>query len=304
MNSFFTNKKVIVTGGAGFIGSHLVEQLVARGAQVTVLDSLITGNQENLAAVASAIRFVQGDIRNKEVCQELLQESFAVFHLAAQVSVPESFDDPQLCYETNITGTFNLLQAAAKHKVKRFVFSSSCAVYGDKPGTCSESTECNPLSPYAYSKLMGEQLCQHYSKLFKLPTIVLRYFNVFGPRQNPNSQYAGVIAKFSECFKNKRPVTIFGDGSQSRDFVPVSQVVSANLLLSTLNEQLCSGNPINIATGKSSSILEIFEKLKKEFPEYNCPITFASARIGDIQHSRADCHHLKKLLALIAPSSR
>ncbi len=296
MNSFFTNKKVIVTGGAGFIGSHLVEKLVIYGAQVTVLDSLITGNQENLAAVASAITFVEGDIRNKDLCHELLRDCFAVFHLAAQVSVPESFDNPRLCYETNVTGTFNLLEAAVKHTVKRFVFSSSCAVYGDKSSPCSESTECAPLSPYAYSKLMGEQLCQHYAQLFHVPTVPLRYFNVFGPRQNPNGQYAGVIAKFTECITKNEPVTIFGDGSQTRDFVPVSQIVQANLYAAQLPTSLCTGRPFNIATGDSTSLLMLVEKLKKNFPQYSHPIRFAPARPGDIQHSQADCQRFKELM--------
>ena len=301
--SFYKNKKVVVIGGAGFIGSHLVEKLVALGAHVTVLDNLQTGNVENLAAVATKITFIKGDIRNKEQCIQSLVATDIVFHLAAQVSVPESVEDPELCFSTNITGTFNILEAARINKVKRFTFSSSCAVYGEHTTPCAETSSCHPTSPYAYSKFIGEQLCQQYSQVFSVPTIVLRYFNVFGPRQNPQSEYAGVIAKFTGNMKNNAPITIFGDGTQSRDFVPVEQVVEANLLFAQLPDDLCTGTPINVATGKSSSILELFEKLKNDFPEYPYQAQFAPARRGELKHSKADCRRYRMLFAQIKKSN-
>ncbi len=287
---------MVVTGGAGFIGSHLVEKLVALGAHVTVIDNLRTGKLENLAAVSSVITFINGDIRDKELCIKVLIGADAVFHLAAQVSVPESVTDPELCFSINVNGTFNILEAARINKVKRFTFSSSCAVYGEYTGPCAETAACHPTSPYAYSKFIGEQLCQQYSQVFNVPTVVLRYFNVFGPRQDPHSQYAGVIAKFTENMKTNMPITIFGDGTQSRDFVPVEQIVEANLSLTLLPDDLCTGTPINIATGTSSSILELFNELKSEHPNYQHQPLFAPARQGELKHSQANCSLYRKLL--------
>ena len=193
----YTNKKVVVTGGAGFIGSHLVEALVNHNAQVIVLDNLTTGTKENLSTIFNKITFIEGDIRNSKTCLQALQGTSIVFHLAAQVSVPESVKNPRFCFETNVSGTFNLLEAAQKNNIKRFIFSSSCAVYGDQKKPCKESLTCHPTSPYAWSKFFGEQLCQQYSETFLLPTLCLRYFNVYGPRQHPHSEYSGVIATYS-----------------------------------------------------------------------------------------------------------
>ncbi len=297
--NFYKNKNVIVTGGAGFIGSHLVEKLVAHGAHVTILDNLRTGNLQNLTAVSSQITFIKGDIRDKELCIKALTAADVVFHLAAQISVPESMQNPDECFQINVNGTFNLLEAARINKVKRFVFSSSCAVYGEKNEPCFETMPCSPTSPYAYSKFLGEQLCQQYSQLFNIPTVVLRYFNVFGPRQDPQSEYAGVIAKFTKNMKNNAPITIFGNGTQSRDFVPVEQVVEANLLFAQLPDEFCTGKPINVATGKSTSVLELFNKLKKDIPGYSHQPLFAPARKGEIKYSEADCTRYRELLAHI-----
>jgi UDP-glucose 4-epimerase len=294
--NFYRNKKVIVTGGAGFIGSHLVEKLVSLHAQVTVLDNLHTGTLKNLESVRTQITFIEGDIQNKELCNASLKEAEIVFHLAAQISVPESVIDPEHCFTTNVTGTFNLLEAARIHKIRRLVFSSSCAVYGEQNGPCRETSTCAPASPYAYSKLLGEQLCQQYSTVFNLPTVVLRYFNVFGPRQNPSGQYAGVIAKFTENMSHNVPITIFGDGTQSRDFVPVHNIVEANLTFAQLPDGLCMGDPINVATGTSSSVLELFHTLKTKFPSYSQELQFAPARVGEIKHSQADCRRYQTLI--------
>ena len=299
MNSFYTGKKVVVTGGAGFIGSHLVEQLVTYGADVTVLDNLVTGKKENLALVINAITLIEGDVKDFQTCQTTLKNCFAIFHLAAQVAVQESFENPQLCYESNVTGTFNLLEAAKQHNVQRFIFSSSCAVYGDRSTPCKETDECSPLSPYAYSKYTGEQLCLQYSKLFKLPTICLRYFNVFGPRQNPYGPYAGVLAKFTHCMKKNQPITIFGDGSQTRDFVPVAHIVNANLRLAELPLKFLTGLPVNIATESSCSLLNLVKKLKEQFPTYNQPFIFEPTRPGDILKSEANCTRFKQLMQFL-----
>jgi len=291
----YQGKKVLVTGGAGFIGSHVVEKLVELKAHVTVLDNLSTGNKENLTQISDKITFIDGDIRNQNLCMEALEGCSVVFHLAAQVSVPESVENPRLCFETNVTGTFNLLEAARQHNIERFIFSSSCAVYGDQGKPCDESLECRPSSPYAWSKLSGEQLCRQYSETFMLPTVCLRYFNVFGPRQHPHSEYSGVIAKFTERMKHGHPITIFGDGRQTRDFVPVEQVVHANLASALLAPELCTGEPINVATGISRSILELFTCLKDEFG-YEAEPLFEPARTGEITHSQADCRRYRQLL--------
>ena len=235
MTAFYAGKKAVVTGGAGFIGSHIVEALVQQGAHVTVLDNLKTGTLDNLAAVKSNITFVEGTILDRELCITTLANAEYVFHLAAEISVPASMEDPYTCYQTNVMGTANLLEAARINNVQRFVFSSSCAVYGNQTEPCHELMACNPGSPYAASKMMGEQLCAQYSQFFNLPTICLRYFNVFGQRQNPFGPYAGVVAQFTKRMENNEPIIIFGDGNQSRDFVPVETVVAANLKLAYLS---------------------------------------------------------------------
>ena len=293
--NLYKNKKVVVTGGAGFIGSHLVEKLVALGAHVTVIDNLRTGNLENLTTVTSDITFINGDIRDKELCIKTVANADAVFHLAAQVSVPESMQNPDECFQINVNGTFNLLEATRINKVKRFVFSSSCAVYGEQDGPCFETMTCHPASAYAYSKFMGEQLCQQYATIFQVPTVCFRYFNVFGPRQDPSSEYAGVIAKFSDKMLKNEPITIFGDGSQIRDFVPVKLVVQANLEGFELSPKFCTGEPINVATGESSSILELFTDYKKMTPGYTHEPQFAPARKGEIKYSEANCTRYHEL---------
>lgn len=299
MNSFYKNKNVLVTGGAGFIGSHLVEKLVAASARITVLDSFVTGSMENLAAVQHKITIIKDDIRSYDACLQACRNQDYVFHLAAHISVPESMHHPLLCQEVNIKGTYNVLEAARTHSVKRFIFSSSCAVYGQKDTPCAETDACNPTSCYAYSKLIGEQLCKQYARLFSLPTICLRYFNVFGSRQNPHGPYAGVMAQFKEQIIEHKPVTIFGDGLQSRDFVPVETIVKANLLLAQLADDESLGQAINVGTETSTSILDIFNQLKKNIPSYDLKPIFKPAREGDILFSQADCSLLKNMLAKI-----
>ncbi len=286
----------MVTGGAGFIGSHLVDQLVAYGAQVTVLDNLSTGNKANLAQSIKQITLIEDDIRNPQACLAAAQDCDYIFHMAACVSVPQSLQEPAFCHDVNVTGTANLLQAAYIHKVQRFVLSSSCAVYGQQATPCSEATPCSPTSPYAYSKLMGELLCQQYARVFKVPTLCLRYFNVIGTRQNPYGPYAGVYAKFSDLMQQQLPVTIFGDGNQTRDFVAVQEVVQANLRLALLPTEQCDGKAINIGTGNPTTVLQIFETLKTNYPLYKVQPVFAPARPGDIVYSCADTSLYRKII--------
>lgn len=284
-----------MTGGAGFIGSHLVDALIVAGARVTVLDNLSTGNKDNLAQSINNITFIKGDIRDAQTCLDASKDCEFIFHLAACVSVPQSMKEPVFCHDVNINGTFNLLEAARKNNIKRFVLSSSCAVYGQQTAACSETTTCNPESPYAYSKWMGELLCQQYARTYNIPSICLRYFNVIGDRQNPYGPYAGVYAKFSDLIKQNKPVTVFGDGLQSRDFIPVAQVVEANMRLALLPRDQCNGQAVNIGTGITTTVLDIYNQLKSKFDYKEDSPCFEPTCAGDIYYSCADIQLYEKL---------
>lgn len=296
MKNYYNNKKVLVTGGCGFIGSHLVEKLVHYGARVTILDDLSTGSLENISFVRDRVTFIQGSITDIATCRQATQGVSHVFHLAACVSVAQSIKDPRTCHEVNVNGTFNMLEAAAHTGVARFVFSSSAAVYGMPKETCTEDMKCNPISPYGYSKLIGEQLCQQWQQSHGIQTISLRYFNVFGERQNPHGQYAAVVATFTNCMHTNKPITIYGDGLQTRDFIPVQQVVDANLLVGMAPKNLLDHPILNVATGNSITLLELINQLKKNYPDYHLPVTFLPARPGDIRYSTADRTRINKLL--------
>jgi len=292
---FYKDKKILVTGGAGFIGSHLTEALVACGARVTVLDNISTGCMSNLTAVSTDIRFIEGDITHQKTCVAATQSQDIIFHCAALVSVPEAEADPAFCFAQNITGTFNTLEAAAHNQVKRFVFSSSAAVYGPQIEPCHEGMVCAPTSVYGYSKLIGELLCKQFSVRTPLQTVILRYFNVFGDRQNADHPYAGVVAKFTQALQKNQPLTVFGDGSQTRDFVPVADIVTANMLLGALPDNYWAADVYNIGTGTSISLLELLTRLKKQFPHYTHDVTHLPARRGDIHHSHAVCTKFLKI---------
>ncbi len=222
----------LVTGGAGFIGSHIVERLASLGHRVRVLDNLSTGNLRNLQPVQDRIEFVQGDVADPDVCGCTVQGIEWIFHEAAAVSVPFSIVHPEISHRANVDGTFNLLDAARRAKVQRFVYAASSSAYGDDPnaGMKREANPPRPLSPYAVSKMVGEYYCRVFALQFGLSTVALRYFNVFGPRQNPKSQYAAAIPAFATCILNDQPPTVYGDGEQTRDFTFVANVVDANLL--------------------------------------------------------------------------
>jgi UDP-glucose 4-epimerase len=284
----------LVTGGAGFIGSHIVEELVQRGEYVRVLDNLSTGRLENLAGMRDRIEFVEADIRNPDSVGQAMRGVERVIHLAALVSVPQSMVAPAFTHEANVTGTLNVLQAARAGNVQRVVLASSCAVYGDNDRLPLKETEApRPLSPYAASKLAGEIYCQTFSAAFGLPTVALRYFNVYGVRQNPNGDYAAVIPKFIERIRAGQPPIIFGDGLQTRDFVNVADVVRANLLASEHPQAI--GRVFNVASGQKTSLLELVDMLN-ELARTSFTPTFRPERPGDIRHSVGDTDWLSNQL--------
>ena len=275
----------LITGGAGFIGSHIAHLLIEKGQKVIVFDNLSTGNFNNLEDIKNDISFIQGDITKQTDLAKLPKNIDYILHLAAQISVPQSVENPQETFFTNTQGTLNVLELAKNIEVKKIVLSSSAAIYGDKTlPPCKESAKPACQSPYALSKLQGEEMLKMYNLLYNLPTATLRYFNVFGPRQNPNSAYAAVIAKFVDCFIKKQPLTIFGDGQQMRDFVFVKDIARANIF-AALN--LDKGEVYNVAAGAHYTLLELVEILNNLFG-YKAQINFAPARLGDIKASFAD----------------
>lgn len=286
--------KYLVTGGAGFIGSHVTEELVKRGHAVRVVDNFLTGKRENIAPFLDKIEFLEGDIRDFEICKRASEGVDFVLHQAALTSVPRSVKDPLLTNEINVKGTLNLLLASQKAKVNKFVFASSSSVYGDDPRLPKkEGTEGTPLSPYAISKRVGEMYCQVFSQIFGLSTVCLRYFNIFGPRQDPFSQYAAAIPIFINKMLRKEKPTIFGDGEQSRDFTYVSNVVEANILTSTA--QGISGEIFNIGCGERTTVNSLVQKLNEILLEEITP-SYDEPRPGDVRHSFADISKARRML--------
>ena len=287
--------KVLVTGGAGFIGSHVVKALVDNGDQVWVIDDYSTGSQDNLETVRSRIKMVEGDIRDPEIVGPVISEVDTVLHQGALPSVPRSFSDPVGTTSVNTGGTLNLLEAARGADIKAFVIASSSSIYGDvKASMKSEDLPPEPLSPYAVSKLAGEYYCRLYHKLYYLPTIALRYFNVFGPGQDPASQYSAVIPKFCTAILEGRTPVIYGDGRQSRDFTYVDNVVQANLKsLSVPSRAL--GEVFNVACGEKTDLLTTLKILGDIAGEEVSPI-FEPARPGDVRHSLADISKAREIL--------
>ena len=286
--------KFLVTGGAGFIGSHLAEELVRRGHQVRVVDDFSTGKKKNIASFLDKIELIKGDIRDIEICRQAVKGMDFVLHQAALTSVPHSIENPLLTNEINIKGTLNLLLASRDAAVQRFVFASSAAVYGDDPHLPKkEEVVGASLSPYALSKRAGEMLCQLFTRTFGLSTVCLRYFNIFGPRQDPASQYASVIPHFiSRMLKNEKPV-IFGDGEQTRDFLYVSNVVEANV--SAVEADNAGKEIFNIGCGEETSINQLTQKIN-EILKTNISPAYDKPRPGDIRRSFADISWARKML--------
>lgn len=276
----------LVTGGAGFIGSHIVHRLVNEGHTVTVVDNLCAGFESNLAAVREQIHFVQAEICDTETLVTLLDDIDCIFHLAALASVHLSIEDPAAVNRACVDGTLSVLQAAQTSGVRRVVYSASSACYGDQPFSANRETDlAKPMSPYAVAKLAGEYYCQAFFHTYGLETVSLRYFNVFGPRQDPNSHYAAVIPIFISRILNGKPPIVFGDGLQSRDFTYVENVVDANLLAATVPE--AAGKTFNIAGGRSITLLDLIGKLSQLLEKPIKPIHEA-ARQGEIRDSMAD----------------
>ena len=275
----------LVTGGAGFIGSHIVRRLLSDGARVRVLDNFSTGRRANLAEVADRIELIEGDIADAATVRRAVAGAEYVLHLAALASVPESVEHPDRNFEANYLGMHNLLMAARDAQVQRLVFSSSAAVYGDHPAPHHEELAPRSLSPYAAAKHNGEQLCRAFAHVYGLPTVCLRYFNIFGPGQNPRSGYAAAIPIFmTALLEGKRP-TIYGDGRQSRDFIYVANVVDANLL--ACGSEAAIGGAFNVAAGDETDLLELLDILS-EFAGRRVEPQFAPPRVGDIRRSYAD----------------
>ena len=287
-------KKCLVTGGAGFIGSNLVERLVGLSLKIKVLDNLSSGFLHNLEPFRKDIEFIKGDIRDTATLQHVMSGVEVVFHQAAVVSVPQSVEDPLETGMVNDLGTLYVLEAARHNGVRRVVFASSCAVYGDLPELPKkEDMDTKPLSPYAASKLNGETYARLYGDLYGLETVCLRYFNVYGPRQDPSSPYSGVISIFMDnAVRGERP-TIYGDGEQYRDFVYVADVVQANLLAA--QRENISGVTINVGTGKSATVNSLWKNIAERAGVQGEPKR-ADFRPGDIRQSVAEISRARELL--------
>ncbi len=283
--------RYLVTGGAGFIGSHIVEALLKQGDTVRVLDNFSTGFRSNLESLGGAEVF-EGDIRSYHIVREAVEGADFVLHQAALPSVPRSVRDPLTTNEVNVVGTLNLLRAAKDAKVQRLIYASSSSVYGrDTEQPKREAVAPKPISPYAVSKLAGEHYCRSFTDLYGFETVILRYFNVFGPRQSPNSEYAAVIPRFISRMLRREPPVIFGDGTQTRDFTFVENVVLANLL--ACERDRVGGQIFNIATSSPISLLQLVDAISKLVNADVKPV-FQPARAGDVPHSYAsiaEAHH-------------
>ena len=287
---------ILVTGGAGFIGSNLTEALLKRGHCVRVLDNFSTGKRENLVFDREypSLEIVEGDIRDYPLCQKVMVGMKYVFHQAALASVPQSVEDPQTANSANVEGTLNILLAARDEGVKRFIYASSCAVYGDDPTLPKkEDMVPVPLSPYALQKHVGEHYGRLFFQLYGLETVSLRYFNVFGPKQDPDSIYSAVIPRFIDAFLRGRSLIVYGDGEQSRDFVYIDNVVQANLL--AMSTKHVHGEVVNIGCGEMTSLNRLVGILNEILQSKVSPI-YEEARKGDIRQSLADIQKARDLL--------
>jgi len=284
----------LVTGGAGFIGSHIIDELLARGHRVRVLDNFSTGRRENIVHVSDDIELIEGDITSYERVHNAAKGVDVVIHLAALPSVPRSIQDPLTTHQVNTTGTLNVLLAARDEGVRRVVIASSSSVYGANPLLPKrEDMVLLPISPYGVTKLAAERYCMAFSEVYGLETVALRYFNVFGPRQNPNSQYSAVIPKFVDMARSGQRPVIYGDGSQTRDFTYVRNVVEGTLAATSAPK--ASGHAMNVACGVSSSVLDLVETIRQVLG-VELPYDLEPTRIGDIKDSYADISLARELL--------
>lgn len=285
----------LVTGGAGFIGSHIAAELLAQGAKVRVIDNLATGHEENLAEIGGAAEFINADINDTAALARAMSGVEVVFHQAAIPSVPRSVNNPAETHEACVNGTFNVLTQARAAGVRRVVYAASSSAYGDQPISPKvETMSPQPLSPYAAAKLVGEYYCQVFTKVYGLETVCLRYFNIFGPRQDPSSQYSGVISRFISTLASGQQPVIYGDGEQSRDFTYVGNAVRANMLAA--ESAHAAGQVINVANGAAITLNELLEVLKELTNRPDAEANYQPTRAGDVRHSLADITRARKLL--------
>ncbi len=286
--------RYVVTGGAGFIGSNTVDELVRRGHSVVVLDDLSAGREDNLAEIRNKITFIKGSITDIEVVRKAMHEAEYVMHLAARTSVPRSVKDPIETNKINIEGTLNVLVAAKELKVKRVVFAASSSAYGETPTLPKvETMQPEPISPYGVTKFVGELYGQTFGRCYGLENVALRYFNIFGPRQDPGSPYSGVLAKFCTAFLEGTPPSVFGDGEQTRDFTYVENAVQANLL--ACEAPNVSGKVFNVGVGGRVSLNEVLRELRK-ITGKALEANYEPAREGDIRDSQADISRAREFL--------
>ena len=294
----FRGSRVLVTGAAGFIGSHLVDALVARGAAVRALDSLVSGHRENLGHHLAKIEFFEGDIRDAATCRQACRGATYVFHQAALGSVPRSLADPATTFAVNVAGTANIFTAARDEGVSRVVYASSSSVYGDSEVLPKrEGEEGRPLSPYALSKRMNEELAELFGRCFGVELIGLRYFNVYGPRQDPEGPYAAVLPRFFKASLAGNAPVIYGDGEQSRDFTFVSDAISANLLAAGAATEAC-GRAYNVAGGRRTTINQLARAVREAVGGAPEP-RYEEARAGDVRHSLANGSLSERVLGFV-----
>ena len=282
----FTSR-VLVTGGAGFIGSNLSDELIRQGAKVVIIDNLVTGFRENLEEISGDFDFIEGDLNDSSSLSKAIEDVEIVFHEAALPSVPRSVDDPQETHDACVNGTFNLLLASKKAGVRRFIYAASSSAYGDQEVLPKVETMCpEPLSPYSAAKLVGEYYCSVFHQVYGLETLSLRYFNVFGPRQNPSSQYSGVVSRFIDALMTGERPVIYGNGEQTRDFTYISNITDANIKAAQTTFGL--GGVANVANGERVSLNELFEVMKKVTGRDDVLPIYEAPRKGDVKHSQAD----------------
>jgi UDP-glucose 4-epimerase len=287
-------ERYLVTGGAGFIGSNICRKLTSEGCFVRVVDNLLTGKKSNLSDIIDDIEFIEADMGDEAIAYSAMKDIDVVLHQGALPSVPKSLDNPAATHKHCVDATFTLLMAARDGGIKRFVYAASSSAYGDSPTLPKEEKmAARPLSPYAVAKLVGEYYCSVFYKVFGLETISLRYFNVFGPYQDPTSQYAAAIPAFVTSILQDKSPTVYGDGEQSRDFTFIDNVVNANLLAARAEK--AEGQCINIACGHAVTVNEIIEMIN-EIVGKNVKPVYEEARVGDVKHSLADITHAEKLL--------